>query len=111
MDERAKITLRLNVEEVKTLIGRLEKDMGANRFSKAIERKLVEEFVEKEWEIKKSPVPGFETNLEYFFSFIPELYKVTKELSENAEELASSLVHLLRSCQNKGTTIPKKIYH
>ena len=111
MDERAKKTFRLNLEEVKTLIGHLEKDMGPNRFSKAIERTLVEEFVEKEWEIKKSPVPGLETNLEYFLSFIPELYKVTKELTENAEEFASSLAHLLRSCQNKGRTIPKKILH
>jgi hypothetical protein len=70
MDERAKITLRLNVEEVKALIGHLEKDMGANRFSKAIERKLVEEFVEKEWEIKKSPVPGL--LLGSSFTVLPE---------------------------------------
>jgi hypothetical protein len=111
MDERAKKTFRLNAKEVKALIGHLEKDMGPNRFSKAIERKLVEEFVEKEWEIKKSPVPGFETNLEYFLSFIPELYKVTKELTENAEEFASSLAHLLQSYQNKGRTISKKILH
>ena len=61
MDDRGKETFRLNLEDIRTLIGYLEKSNGPNRFSKAIERKLVEEFVEKDWEIKKSPVPGFET--------------------------------------------------
>ena len=111
MGDRGKKTFRLNVIDVKALMGHLEKNNGPNRFSKAIERKLVEELVEKDWEIKRSPVPGFETNLEYLFSLIPELYNVTRELSENAEELAFSLVYLLRSCQNKNTTHPKKVLH
>ena len=111
MDHKGKKTFRLNLEDIKTLMVHLEKNKGPNRFSKAIERKLVEEFVEKDWEIKKSPVPGFETNLEYFFSLIPKLYNITKELSENAEEFASSLAHLLSSCQNRNTTQPKKVLH
>ena len=94
MDARGGKTLRLSLEDVRELMGYLEENKGPNRFSGAIERKLVEEFVEKDWEIKKSPVPGFETNLEYLFSLIPELYNVSKELSENAEEFASSLAHL-----------------
>ena len=105
MDDLGDRTFRLKLTDVKAFMRLLEKNEGPNRFSKAIERKLVEEFVEKEWEIKKSSVPGFETNLEYLFSLIPELYKVTKELTENAEGFASSLVHLLQSCQNKGTTV------
>lgn len=109
MDDLGIKTFRLNVIDIKTLMGHLEKNMGPNRFSRAIERKLVEEFVEKDWEIKRSPVPEFETNLEYLFSLIPELYRVTKDLSENAEEFASSLVHLLRTCQDKNTIQTKKV--
>jgi hypothetical protein len=113
MDDSGEGTFRLNLKDVKAFIRLLEKNEGPNRFSKAIERKLVEEFVENDWEIKSSPVPGFETNLEYLFSLIPELYRVTKELSENAEEFASSLAYLLRSCQNKNTLPiqPEKVLH
>lgn len=111
MDDLGIKTFRLNLIDVKALMGHLEKNMGPNRFSGAIERKLVEEFVERDWEIKRSPVPEFETNLEYLFSLIPELYQVTKELSKNAEEFASSLVYLLRSCQSKNTIQPKKVLH
>jgi len=88
MDVRGGKTFRLSVEDVRDLMGYLEENNGPNRFSKAIEKKLVEEFVEKDWEIKNSPVSGFETNLEYLFSLIPELYNLSKELSENAEEFA-----------------------
>jgi len=108
MDDLGIKTFRLNVMDVKALMGHLEKNMGPNRFSRAIERKLVEEFVERDWEIKRSPVPEFETNLEYLFSLIPKLYQVTKELSENAEECASSLVYFLRTCQDKNTIQLKK---
>jgi len=108
MDDLGIKTFRLNVLDIKTLMAHLEKNMGPNRFSRAIERKLLEEFVEREWEIKRSPVPEFETNLEYLFSLIPKLYQVTKELSENAGEFASSLVHLLRTCQDKNTIQLKK---
>lgn len=111
MDDVGERTFRLNVTDVKALIRHLEKNKGPNRFSRAIERKLVEEFVENDWEIKRSPVPGFETNIEYLFSLIPELYIVSKKLSENAEGFASSLVYLLRSCQNKNTVPihPKRV--
>ncbi len=111
MGDRGKETFRLNLEYIRTLIRCLEMHNGPNRFSKVIERRLVEEFVEKDWEIKKSPMPGFETNFEYLFSLIPELYNVTRELSKNAGELASSLAHHLRTCQNKIIYQPKKIYH
>jgi len=111
MSDSGKRTFRLNLEDVKEIMRHLERNNGPNRFSKAIERKLVEEFVEKNWEIKKSPVPGFETNLEYLFALIPELYHVTKELSKNAEEFASSLTHLLRSCRNKDIYQPEKVFH
>jgi len=113
MDDIGGGTFRLNLTDVKAFIRLLEKNKGPNRFSKAIERRLVEEFVENDWEIKRSPVPGFETNLEYLFSLIPELYRVTKELSENAEEFASSLAYLLRSCRNKNTLpiYPKRVLH
>lgn len=111
MDVRGGRTFRLSLEDVRELMGYLEEHKGPNQFSRAIERKLVEELVEKGWEIKKSPVPGFETNLEYLFSLIPELYTVSKELSENAEKLASSLAHLLRSCQKKNFRQPKRILH
>jgi len=111
MDARGGKTFRLSVEDVRNLMGYLEENNGPNRFSKAIERKLVEEFVEKDWEIKNSPVPGFETNLEYLFSLIPELYNLSKELSENAEEFAESLAHLLRFCQKKNSPQPKRVLH
>ena len=113
MDDVGGRTFRLKLTDVKAFIGHLEKNKGPNRFSKAIERKLVEEFVENDWEIKRSPVPGFETNLEYLFSLIPELYSITQELSENAEEFASSLVNLQHSCQIKNTLPiqPKRVLH
>ena len=111
MDARGGKTFRLSVEDVRDLMRYLEKNNGPNQFSKAIERKLVEEFVKKDWEIKNSPVPGFETNLEYLFSLIPELYTVSKELGENAEEFASSLAHLLRFCQKKNSPQPKRVLH
>jgi hypothetical protein len=111
MDAMSRKVFRLTMKDIKEFMEYLEKNNGPNRFSKAIERKLVEEFVEKEWEIKKSPAPGFKTNFEYLFSLIPELYKVCKELSENAGEFASSLSHLLRSCQNRDTYQSNKFFH
>ena len=57
MDARGGKTLRLSLEDVGELMGYLEENKGPNRFSRAIERKLVEEFVEKDWEMKKKNTP------------------------------------------------------
>jgi len=79
-------------EDITDLIDQMEKDFGHNPFRETFERRLVEELVEKGWEIKESPVQGHENNLDYLLSLVPELYRTTKQLSESQKQYVETLL-------------------
>lgn len=79
-------------EDVTGLVNQMEKEFGPNPFKQKLEERLTEELVEKGWEIRKSPVPDYEDNLSYLLSLIPQIYRITKKLSESQHKYAEDLM-------------------
>lgn len=99
-------------EDITGLVNQMEKEFGSNPFRQKLEERLIEELVEKGWEIKKSPVPDYEDNLSYLLSLLPQLYRVTKTLSESQHKYAENLVQSLLAQEkllNSLKTTAKKI--